>query len=334
MKLSPTIFVFNLLILIFTCSCTDHEELYNDSSSASLLRVAESMRKSKDYSTAMQLYNQVLETIPSHSDAKLGLALCYMENGKINEAIQLLEESLENHPNHVKILKTLGKAYIQANKGDKAEPLYQKLYSIQPEDIFVLNGLGICSDLKAQHTEAQTWYQKALEKDKNNINIQSNYGLSLALGGDLKKSIVYLLKLSQHSKATQNVRHNLAVAYALAGDSVKAREYFKEGLDEGSARKNIHFLSTVTPPKLNPPSIQSYKLEALEDGTPPKIQHTPLKKKKLLPAPKRKKGLQAKKQTPQKDSLPAESLKPLPLPSENEKPPVTFPRDRSSEEST
>ncbi|AIL12795.1 hypothetical protein IM40_03470 [Candidatus Paracaedimonas acanthamoebae] len=264
MKLKITNFIPVLLASVFICSCADQEEIYADSSSASLLRIAESMQKFQDFATAKKLYQQILDASPHHVGARLGLAAILTEEGKRDEAIQLLEETSTLHPQHLPVLKALGKAYIAANKGDKCEIIYKKMYGMQPEDALILNGLGICSDLKSQHTQAQMWYTKALEIDHHNINIQSNLGLSLALDGKIEEGINYLTKLSQHPKATPNVKHNLAVAYALAGDNQKANQYFKYGLDQESIQRNINFLSSLNSQEASTLTIKSSKLESRE----------------------------------------------------------------------
>lgn len=264
MGIGSTKFISSLLTSLLLCSCADQEEIYTNSTSDSLLRIANSMQNSQDFTTAKKLYQQILDSAPHHVDASIGLATVLIEEGQRAEAILLLEENLKFHPQSLPILKALGKAYISSNNGEKGEVIYKKLNELSPNSAPILNGLGICLDLKGAHTEAQTFYKKALEKDPNNMSIQSNLGLSLALGGDLEGGIHYLLKLSQHPKATPNVKHNLAVAYALAGDHQKANQYFKDGLDQQSIQKNISFISSLNNQKASNLSIQSSKLDPLE----------------------------------------------------------------------
>lgn len=277
MKLKIENFTPLLLASILICGCADHEKNYVDSSSASLLRIAESMQKSQDFATAKKLYQQILETSPDHVDAQIGLATMLTKEGKVEEAIQLLEEAIKLHPQHLPALKALGKIYIATNKSEKCEIIYKKMNQIAPTDALILNGLGICSDLKSQHHQAQIWYKKALEIEQSNISIQSNLGLSLALEGKIEEGIDYLTKLSQNPKATPNVKHNLAVAYALAGDSQKANQYFKDGLDQKSIQKNINFLSSLSTQENSTLTIKPSKLEPQES---PKASGKPLKNKK------------------------------------------------------
>src|SRR3546814_248396 len=103
-------FVSILLTSMFICSCANQEEIYAESYSASLLRIAESMQKSHDLATAKKLYQQILDTSPNHIEARLGLASIFIEEGKPSEAIQLLEETSKLNPQHVATLKALGKA--------------------------------------------------------------------------------------------------------------------------------------------------------------------------------------------------------------------------------
>lgn len=262
-------FIPPLLTSLLLYSCADQEEIYTNSSSDSLLRIAESMQKSQDFPTAKKLYQQILDSNPHHIEACLGLASILNEEGQKAEAIQLIEENLKFHPQNLPTLKALGKAYISSNNGDKGEIIYKKLNELSPNNAPILNGLGICLDLKGLHAQAQTFYKKALERDHNNISIQSNLGLSLALGGQLEEGINYLIKLSQHPKATPNVKHNLAVAYALAGDHQKANQYFKDGLDQQSIQKNINFLSSLNHQKASSLSVQSSKLDPLEPSNAP-----------------------------------------------------------------
>ncbi len=312
MKFKVANFILLLWVSALVCSCTNQEELYSDSSSASLLRIAESMQKSRDFETAKKLYQQILETSPNHIEARLGLSTIYTQEGKSTDAINLLEETLKLHPQNSSVLKALGKAYISTNNGEKGEKIYKQLYALQPEDVITLNGLGICSDLKSQHSQAQTWYRKALEKDPNNISVQSNFGLSLALEGRVEEGIKRLTQLSQQPKATPNVKHNLAVAYALAGDNQKANEYFKGDLDQDAIQKNINFLSSLTSHEAASLKIEPSKLEPLDS---PKASTKTSKKKKTI---NRKRKEASKKLSNASPNAPDNSSRPKKLPAKEQ----------------
>lgn len=231
-------------LIVFGCT-TPESTPQNLTDGETTFTLAENMKKSGDYGSAIGLYRQTLMINPEHKVAQYALAEALMLNQNFEESCQILDKMLEEDPSNEFLMKMRGKLSIFQNDPKKCLETYSILNKKYPQDGNVMNGLGICHDLIKDHHQAQIAYKKALVLSPNNFDIQSNYGLSLALAGKFSDSIEILSKLARQSKATLQIKHNLAVAYGLAGQKDQAKQLFSEDLESVSVSNNMEILHSL-----------------------------------------------------------------------------------------
>lgn len=73
---------------------------------------------------AVAMFEKCLDIDPSDADAKISLALAYMEIDKIPEAITAFQELLENSPEDVVVRFNLGNAYLDTAAYSEAVAQY------------------------------------------------------------------------------------------------------------------------------------------------------------------------------------------------------------------
>src|SRR5690606_3678350 len=106
--------------------------------------IAEIYKKKKMHREALKLYEDVVTTYPSFSQARINLAFLYSQLGNEEKAIyhfELLANS-SHSPGYQGILKKLVNYYAEKKQMDKVELYLNKIYSADPEDLNVALSFG------------------------------------------------------------------------------------------------------------------------------------------------------------------------------------------------
>lgn len=95
--------------------------------------VADSAARQYYMSTAEKGFKKAYEMNPKNLDAKVGRALCIVENrNRIMEGVPLLREVLQADSNNIMATYTLGLLQIESGQLEKALVSFEKLVSLQP----------------------------------------------------------------------------------------------------------------------------------------------------------------------------------------------------------
>jgi Flp pilus assembly protein TadD len=116
-------------------------------------------------------------TLLTHpGDARLhrDLALCYLDDGRIDDAIAEFERSLALEPDAVDQHYELGVVLLKANKLDAASAHFRRALELKPDDADSLNSLGAIAYVRGASDEAIRWFnQSAAARD----NALAHYNL-------------------------------------------------------------------------------------------------------------------------------------------------------------
>ncbi len=125
--------------------------------------------KSHLFEKASEFYTLVLKTDSADIDAKINLAVCYVESSKDPmKGIGLLREVLETDSNNIKAHLNLGYFAIKSGQFDKAIARFEKVLKIDPKQNEALLYLGDVYESKGEITKAIEYYElyKASLTDK------------------------------------------------------------------------------------------------------------------------------------------------------------------------
>ena len=129
------------------------------------IALAEFYDDSKDYASAIKIYEMTYKRFPIKKNLLYFLARCYALNGEINKAIKVLDK-LENRVGQNKMISVeKSRLYIYDNKHKKAIKVIDDLIKKYPidADLYVIRG-DIKREIK-NNDEALEDYNKALELD-------------------------------------------------------------------------------------------------------------------------------------------------------------------------
>lgn len=213
--------------------------------SASILRVADSVREAGDYASAIRFYNQAQRADPTAVAPLLGLAETYSAAGAHDRARVAFDRVLLSHPDNADA--RLGRANSLLSLGRPRAALRELggLLAQNPGNPRLYNSLGIARDLLGEGGAAQVRYGQGLDLDPADRALRGNLALSFALSGEYETAIALLRALAREPAADARIRQNLALAYGLADELGLAEAVARMDLPEDSVRSNLNYYAAI-----------------------------------------------------------------------------------------
>jgi putative PEP-CTERM system TPR-repeat lipoprotein len=231
--------------------------------------------KSKNYSAALTLAEQVEKKFPNISAGKLLKADTYLAQQNLDEAldnyrqaykiqpnnrvlimmadilnlqknsaeaIELLGQELAKNPKNNAIHFKLAGIYQQQKDYKQAEKHYKDILKDQPGNALVLNNLAWIY-VQEKNPEAIELAGKAYQKAPQSAAIVDTFGYILVKQGHPKQGLDILKKAAELAPNSKDILFHLAEAYAENGQVVKAQEVLKKILADD---KNFEEKSSAT----------------------------------------------------------------------------------------
>jgi len=86
----------------------------------------------KQFDSALEIFNKVLEMDPNYVKALEARAVIYMQKGELELAESDLERAIEVEPNNARLYFRLGQIYYRKKDLDKALELFTKAIDLEP----------------------------------------------------------------------------------------------------------------------------------------------------------------------------------------------------------
>src|SRR5579862_7491890 len=246
--------------------------LPSDTATATVLSIAERVRATGDYGTAISFYRRAID-MDSHSvSAYIGLGETLVAAGYPNEAaeafraaqseLQYEQASPARTAHEVAATRGLGLTLIALNQPAAAIEMLNKANAKSPS-ARVYGAIGIAEDLLGDADAADKAYKQGLVLAPDDLDLQNNYGLSQALHGDFNGAVSTLRRVASDSKATKRHRLNLAMVLGLAGRNDDAAQVARIDLDERSVHSNLAYYA-----ELRALSVKARAAAILNPSTP------------------------------------------------------------------
>ncbi len=176
---------------------------------------------------AQEKFLACLKLNPDFSQAVIGLARAYLNNGQAADARPWLELAVKQNPHNFLAFFALGLAAVQ--QGHQQEALEQFTRSVKEKPDFPLaqEQLGGLLLQMKRYREATGPLAKALQLDPQNAMIANLLGTSYANSGQFPQAVEAYRKALNLKPDYAAARLNLAFAYLRAGDHAKARQEFQ-----------------------------------------------------------------------------------------------------------
>ena len=149
-----------------------------------LFEQANSFFKDKEYSNAIECYNQILEIDENNIDALHDMGSALHNQKKYDDAIEYYDKALNTDKNDIDTLNSKGNTLRVQKQYNKAIEYYNKVLNIDENNINALNNKGNALYDLRKYEEAIECYNIILGIDEDNINALNNKGSTL---DDLRK---------------------------------------------------------------------------------------------------------------------------------------------------
>ncbi len=115
-----------------------------------------------------------------------------LNEGEIEDALQLYDEILKTNPTHIYALNYKGLALASMGNYEEAIQWYDKVLNIDPSNISALNNKGVAFYNLGHYEEAIQWYDKVLKLDPNDSDAKYNKNIALLnMNRSTEPSILY-----------------------------------------------------------------------------------------------------------------------------------------------
>ncbi len=137
------------------------------------------------YENAIQLFDQVLQSIPKHYYARLNKGLTYILMNNPNPASTILHKLHEEHPEKIDVLRLCGKSYWMLNQYELAIKFYKRVIKLDPNNYETWLDLSALFSANAQNTESLYFATHALSIKPTDPRGHLNLGCALSTMGRL-----------------------------------------------------------------------------------------------------------------------------------------------------
>jgi eukaryotic-like serine/threonine-protein kinase len=181
-KIIILLIVFGIGLIIIKnllFSGSNNVTISNETNVNELLQQGDRLRQEDQYDEAIAIYQQIIETEPTNSNAYWGL--CYSLNsiGKAQDGLSACEKALSLNSNYPEAFWSKGAALEQLGDNEGALNAYQKAISLKPNFPEAWNNQGTVLMKLKRYNEAFNAYQKALEINPNSPDILANQAAAL-----------------------------------------------------------------------------------------------------------------------------------------------------------
>ncbi|RMF11226.1 MAG: hypothetical protein D6763_03740 [Alphaproteobacteria bacterium] len=188
-----------------------------------IVRVADRLRQTGDYMSALHMYRRVREQDPGNIAALLGEGEILLGLGAFAQAELRFRAARDAGDNSSRSAAGLGRSLLRQNRPAEALAFFEKALEDPAATREIFNGYGVTLDLLGRHADAQIAYSRGLDRTPGSAILTNNLALSFALSGDFPAAIRILSDLVTARPDAEGARENLALVYGLSGDMAAAR---------------------------------------------------------------------------------------------------------------
>ncbi|MDO8580584.1 MAG: tetratricopeptide repeat protein [Candidatus Omnitrophota bacterium] len=179
-----------------------------------------------DYIQANKYLEQAVELNSENFEARVELAVCELETGKIDEGLKGLEDVVTHDPENIDGYRLLGEAHYRQGEYSKAIQYFEKAVYLSPFDVSILQYLAMSYLLDHQKDKYQQVMDTLFKKRYNMKRILVFFAEELYVHR-FYDQVIYLVETNQPSLVQEDqAQAVLGWAYLSKGDVGKARQMF------------------------------------------------------------------------------------------------------------
>ncbi len=162
---------------------------------------------------AEEIYKEILEVNPNHSDSLHLSGIIAHQSGKNDIAVNMITKAIQITPREPVYYLSLGNVFKTQGNLEKAILNYQKALQLNPDYADAYNNMGILFKDQGRLDEAVLNYQKALQVNPDYAETYNNMGNAFKDQGRLEEAIFNYQKALQLNPDLIGVYHNIGAAF-------------------------------------------------------------------------------------------------------------------------
>ncbi len=228
----------------------------------------------QQYVQAEKLYLKILQSNPSHAKARIGLAIVYKAQKRIDKYNEIIGDITDNPEKGIDEKVFLARIYTGDGEFEKAEALLSEVLPalpatdiMTPERVNVLTLMAEVLTRQGRMVEAQRYSQIVAEEFPSNDELRQKYqdAAKLFEDKDYAAAQKLLLEILQEAPQLEDANVLLGMTYLLQGDTKKADEIFESNIDFERVNDKVKQVVSMNSLKLNKPEAVYKQLNRFVD---------------------------------------------------------------------
>lgn len=203
--------------------------------------IALEMHRAGNFPGAEQLYRQILDVEPRHSNALHLLGVLLHQQGQNETALQLIQRAIALDSTAPAFFSNLGEVYRALRRMDEAVAAQRQALRIDPNFVEAHNNLGVALDALGRYEEAVAAYQSALQLRPNFAQVHNNLGNALRDLQQLDQAIVCYQRALQLDPSFAAGYNNYGNAVQLQGRIDEAIALYHHALKLKPDFAEVHY---------------------------------------------------------------------------------------------
>jgi putative PEP-CTERM system TPR-repeat lipoprotein len=196
-----------------------------------LLLMGEAHARKGDYAAAEKYFKTAISVKPESLEARVALAMLYMEIGKTDDARLRIEEVLDRDPHHYAALNLLANLQVRQGEVQDAVNTYERLVEEHPGDVGAAFRLGLLKVQEGHYDEAISLSEKLIEMYPKRAEGHELQGMGLFHKKDYESAVVALQK-AVAIRPSPGGHYYLGLAHLQMGEYEQALSQMYEALDQ------------------------------------------------------------------------------------------------------
>ncbi|HUV49877.1 MAG TPA: tetratricopeptide repeat protein [Anaerolineae bacterium] len=199
--------------------------------------------QSGQFEKAQEIYKEILEINPNHSDSLHLSGIIAHQSGKNDIAANLINRAIQTRPEEPVYYLSLVNVFKAQGRLDEAILSYQKALQLKPDDVEAHNNLGNALIKQGQLEEAAASYRKALTIKPDFAEAHNNLGNAFKEQGQLEEAVASYRKALIIKPDYAEAHNNLGNALIKQGRLEEAAASYRKALiikpDYAEAHNNL-----------------------------------------------------------------------------------------------
>lgn len=202
-----------------------------DQTLQSAFNIVDLLRRKRDYKTAAEFLDHVIERYPYYWTAYAERAHVYLDFGNYLEAIKDYTKALRLDPNNAGLVGALGVCYHRLHQYKQAETKFRRAIQLDPKLA------GVHADFAALYVDmgkleqAEGMYLEALKINPKDVSTLCDLGLLYCRRGKLELARTTYDRAISIDPTSASAYHGLAWVFNVSGDYERAISSFRRALD-------------------------------------------------------------------------------------------------------